>query len=249
MDCSLNSNSARFIVYFWSIRIYGLFHLNGQEEGMNLRILIADDDHYARYAFRRLTEAQHTIVSEAGSGTDAVTLALKERPDLIIMDADMPDMNGIEATRRILEKLPDVKILAVSGHSEESWVRGMLKAGAKGFILKSQDVEALPHAVDRIAAGQGYLSPGVTGFIITNYARRRNTSPRRSKLTARQREVLQLMGQGHSTKAIAKRLGVTIQAVYKHRYEIMQRLEIDTSLGLIHYAAGRRSTPDAAPPS
>jgi DNA-binding NarL/FixJ family response regulator len=175
-----------------------------------------------------------------------VTLALKDRPDMIIMDADMPDMNGIEATRRILEKLPDVKILAVSGHCEEPWVRGMLKAGAKGFILKSQDAGALPHAVDMIAAGQGYLSPGVTGIVITNYVRQKRASSRRSNLTARQQEVLRLMGQGQSTKAIAKHLGISIQAVYKHRYEIMERLNIDTSLGLIHYAAGGRSVPDIA---
>jgi len=210
-----------------------------EKRATGLTILIADDHPRVRYWLKMFMkkDTPHRIVAEAGTGKDAVELALMERPDLVVMDADMPDMDGIEATRRILARLPATKVLAISCHGEEYWIYGMLKAGALGFVFK-EDMEVLRDAIDTVAAGKRYLSQRILDTLIDDYVQRRKVLDvsRLTALTDREREVLRLIGLGCCTKDIADQLHLSTKTVDKHRREIMERLDLKTSAALISFA-------------
>jgi DNA-binding NarL/FixJ family response regulator len=206
-----------------------------------LRLLIADDNQYVRYTMSRLIAASESahqleIVGEACTGRDALKLTEELKPDLIIMDAEMPDMNGVKATRQIHDKHPDIKILALSGHNEEGWVCAMLDAGALGFLLKS-DMDNFLNALDLVANGISYISPEAATVVIRTRFHRKPASGSESlaALTDEEREILRLICQGYPMKDIADRVHIAEPTAYKRRQHIMQLLGVKTSAGLVNY--------------
>jgi len=207
---------------------------------MSIKILIADDHQIVRQGLRSLIEKASgmTVVAEAENGREAVQLAQQKRPDVVIMDISMADLNGMEATRQVIAALPKVKVIALSMHSDNRFVRGMLDAGASGFLLKDCAFEELDGAIRAVTANKTYLSPGITGIVIEGYL---GFSPAdelsaSSLLTAREREVLQLLAEGGSTREIASRLCVSIKTVETHRQRIMEKLKIRSIAELTKYA-------------
>jgi DNA-binding NarL/FixJ family response regulator len=206
----------------------------------NKKILIADDHKIMREGLRTLLEKQvdFQVVAEAGDGRTAVKMALKFSPDLIVMDASMPDMNGIEATRQIVSNIPGTKIIALSMHSDRQYIVEMLKAGASGYVLKDCAFDELIYAIRLVLDDVMYLSPKITDAILTEYI---NDVPFKnitafSSLTNREREVLQLIAEGNTTKEIAALLGVSIKTVETHRQQLMNKLKIHSIAGLTKYA-------------
>ena len=207
---------------------------------MSVRILLADDHRLVRQGLRSLIEKDcgMEVVAEAENGREAVRLAREEEPDVIIMDIDMPDLNGMEATRQVIAALPRVRVIALSMHSDKRFVRGMLEAGAAGFLLKDCAFEELDTAIRTVTANKPYLSPGISGVVIQDYlglaASDKLSAP--SLLTPREREVLQLYAEGGTTREIADRLCVSVKTVETHRQRIMEKLEIRSIAELTKYA-------------
>ena len=178
-------------------------------------IVVADDHKIVREGLVRLLEEREdfTVVGEASDGEEAVQMVLEKQPDVVIMDVAMPDLNGIDATRRITEAEPNAKVLALSMHSDGRYVRGMLQAGARGYILKDCAAEELTRAIRTVMSNQVYVSPGVTGTIVNDYVRQLSSTDidEPAALTRREREVLQLLAEGSSTAQIASSsiIGVT----------------------------------------
>ena len=182
-----------------------------------IRIVLADDHSVVRQGFRMILGAQHDfeVVGEAGTGRDAVELAAKLQPDVIVMDVSMPDLNGIEATRRIPAVSPRSRVLALSMHRDAVYVREILRAGAKGYLLKdSLDLDLLA-AVRAVARGEGYLSPGVSEAVLSDY-RKHATDPL-DLLSTREREVLQMIAEGKTNKEIANALDLSVYTIEAHR--------------------------------
>jgi len=207
---------------------------------MTIRILLADDHKIVRDGLRSLLEKQQgmKVVAEAENGRKALELASRTQPDVVIMDVSMPDLNGIEATRHMLVALPGVRVIALSMHSDRRLVAGMLQAGASGFLLKDCAFDELARAIHAVMSNQPYLSPRIAGTVIQDYVRRMTTSesPTADVLTAREREVLQLLAEGWSTKQIASRLHVSVKTVETHRRQIMEKLGRRSIAELTKYA-------------
>ncbi len=174
------------------------------------------------------------VIGEALNGREAVELAEKLHPDLIVMDVSMPELNGIEATRRILEILPKCRLLALSMHRDTVYVREILRAGAHGYLLKDAIAEDLLTAVRAVAQGQGYLSPAVSDPILSDY-RQHVTNPI-DLLSTREREVLQLIAEGKTNKEIAVDLNLSVYTVDSHRSRIMEKLNLHSAGELIRFA-------------
>ncbi len=204
------------------------------------RVLLADDHKILRQGLRTLLEQEEDIhvVGEADNGRSSVKLAGKLSPDVIIMDVAMPDLNGIDATRRITEAEPKARVLALSMHSDGRYVKGMLQAGARGYILKDCAAEELTRAIRIVMAGQIYVSPGVTGAIVDDYVRQLSATPvdQTATLTRREREVLQLLAEGGSTANIASELHVSVKTIETHRKHIMDKLGLRSIAELTKYA-------------
>jgi two-component system response regulator NreC len=207
---------------------------------MSIRILLADDHKIVRDGLRTLIERQSEmeVVGDAENGWQAVQLALKLVPDVVIMDVTMADLNGIEATHQIHKKQPCVKIIALSMHSDRRFVAGMLKAGASGYILKDCAFEELALAIHRVVSNRTYLSPGIIDIVVKDYLQESSTKQTSafSVLTAREREVLQLLAEGASTKKIAKSLYVSVKTIETHRMQIMDKLGMHSIAELTKYA-------------
>ncbi len=207
---------------------------------MSLKILLADDHKIVRDGLQSLITKQPgmEVVGEAENGRMTVQLARELRPDVIIMDISMPDLNGIEAARQILAETPDVKIIALSMHSDRRFVTGILGAGASGYLLKDCAFQELAEAIRTVVADRYYLSPGITGVVVKDYVSQVRTTDALSSdvLTAREREVLQLIAEGKSTKEIASELHVSVKTVETHRQNTMQKLNIHNVAGLTRYA-------------
>jgi DNA-binding NarL/FixJ family response regulator len=207
---------------------------------MTIKILLADDHKIVRDGLRSLIES-HTdmgIVAEAENGRTAVELAQKLSPDVVVMDISMPDLNGIEATRQIISARPEVKVIALSMHSDKRFVVGMFQAGASGFLLKDCAFEELASAIVSVTTNQKYLSPHVAGVMIDDYLQRfpPEDDSVSSALTKREREVLQLLAEGWSTKQIASHLSVSVKTVETHRRQIMKKLNVHSIAELTKYA-------------
>ena len=207
---------------------------------MTIRVLIADDHTIMRAGLRSLLEKEDQIevVAEAENGRKAVQLAVTHKPDVVVMDVSMPDLNGIEATSQVLESLPEAKVIALSMHSDKRFVMGMLRAGAFGYLLKDCASRELANAIVSVASNKKYLSPDIAGVVIEDslYGGRTEGETVSSMLSAREREVLQLIAEGWSTKQIAAHLYVSVKTIETHRRQIMKKLDLHNIADLTKYA-------------
>jgi DNA-binding NarL/FixJ family response regulator len=207
---------------------------------MSVKILLADDHKITRQGLRSLLEKEPDmeVVAEAEEGRTAVRLVRELLPDVVVMDVSMPDLNGMEATHQIVTEHPNVKVIALSIHSDNLFVSEMLKSGASGYLLKDCAFEELASAIHVVVDGKTYLSPAVSGVVIDDYLHHlaRTESPSSEVLTDREREVLQLIAEGKSTKQVALKLHISVKTVETHRRQIMSKLNIHTIAELTKYA-------------
>ena len=205
---------------------------------MNRKILIllADDHAVVRQGFRYILNAQENmeVVGEAGDGKEAVREAKQLEPDVVIMDVAMPGLNGIEATRRICDSLPHTRVLALSMHKDSVYVREILRAGARGYLLKDAIDKDLVFAVRAVARGEGYISPAVSDAVLNDY--RRHVSNPIDLLSSREREVLQLLAEGKTNKEVAAALNLSVHTVDAHRGRIMEKLNLHSIGELVRFA-------------
>jgi len=207
---------------------------------MSLKIVLVDDHTLFREGLRCLIEKQPDIevVGEAADGRKAIHVTNELRPDLVIMDVKMPVMNGIDATRQIIDKFSGVKVLALSMYSDTRFVLEMLRAGASGYLLKDSSFEELNRAIRTVVSNNIYLSPGIACIVVETLLSQQSSSDSLvfSLLTDREREVLQLLSEGNSTKQIALHLYVSVKTVESHRQNIMNKLDIYSVAELTKYA-------------
>jgi len=206
-----------------------------------IQILIADDHKLMRSGLRLLIEQQSdcSVVGEASDGREAVSLAKSLRPDVVVMDISMPSLNGIEAAQQITQHHPETGVIILSMHSDESYVLRALKAGAKGYLLKDSAESDLILAVRAIAMGKSFFSPSVSRVLLDDYVRKLKRSGAEDAydlLTAREREVLQLVAEGKSNKDVANLLNLSVYTVETHRSNIMQKLRLKGVPELTLYA-------------
>jgi len=205
----------------------------------NLRIILAEDHALVRAGFRALLQSLEGIevVAEAENGTEALELIERHIPDVVLMDIAMPGLNGLEATARATKSTPEVKVIILSMHANEEYVLQSLRAGARGYLLKDAGLSELQLALDSVASGQTFLSPAISKHVIDAYVERTsNKLEPFSILTSRQREILQLIAEGTTTKEIAQKLGVSVKTIETHRTQLMARLDIHDLAGLVRYA-------------
>lgn len=205
--------------------------------GTGIRILLAEDHTLVRAGIRSLLDriGGMEVVAEASDGQEAVRLARKHQPQLVVMDIAMAGLNGLEATRRIRAETPDARILILSMHANEQYVHQALQAGASGYLLKDAATEELELAIQAALKGQTYLSPRISRRLVDDYLKQGEGNPA-DHLTPRQREILQLIAEGQSTRAIAERLHVSVKTVETHRAQLMDRLDIHDVPGLVRFA-------------
>ena len=222
-----------------------------------MKVLLADDHRIVREGLRSLLEAQDDmhVVGEADNGRMALEMAAEHEPDVVVMDVAMPQLNGIEATRRLMNDQPDTKVVALSMHSDRRYVAEALKAGATAYLLKDGAFDELVTAIRAVIADKVYLSPRVAGVVVDDYVRRlpgdrgadgdasgrgagsgHDPANAFQKLTAREREVLQLMAEGYATKEIATRLHVSVKTVETHRRQLMEKLQLYSVAEVTKYA-------------
>jgi two-component system response regulator NreC len=207
---------------------------------MKIKILLADDHKIIREGLRALIEKQSDmeVAAEAEDGLETVKLARKLSPDIVIMDIGMPGMNGIDATRQIVAEDNNIKVIALSMHSDRRFVLQMLKAGASGYLLKDSAFEELVIAIHTIMKKQPYLSPKVTDVVVKEYLHNlsKNESTAFSILTVREREVLQLIAEGKSTKQISSILNISVKTIETHRQQVMEKVGVHSIAELTKYA-------------
>jgi two-component system response regulator NreC len=206
-----------------------------------IRLLLVDDHEIVRAGLRSLLQRhpEVEVVGEAGGGEEAVALAIQLRPDVVLMDISMPDMDGAEATQRIKAAVSEVNVLALTIHEEEAYFFEMLSAGACGYVPKRVSPDDLLAAVRTAASGEVFLHPVVAGTLVQDYLRRARTGgeeERYNELTPRQREVLTLIAEGLSNQKISERLGISVKTVERHRENIMKRLNLHSRTELVKYA-------------
>jgi DNA-binding NarL/FixJ family response regulator len=204
-----------------------------------IRIILADDHNLTRAGLRLLLEQIEgvEVLGEADNGRDALALARQHTPQLILMDISMPEMNGIEALSRITKEIPSARVIILSTHSDEAHVLDALRAGAAGYLLKNAATRELHAAVDAVAKGGTFLSPQIASLVIARSTGRTPSSPGTlDHLTGRQREILQLIAEGKSTKEMAFLLNVSVKTIETHRAQLMDRLNIRDIAGLVRYA-------------
>lgn len=213
---------------------------------MKHRILLADDHEVVRTGLRRVLEGMGSVelAGEASDGREAVRLAEQLKPDLVIMDISMPELNGVEATRQIVALSPQIKVIILSMHPDRQYVSEALRAGACGYVLKNVATRELATAVTAALSGKTFLSPKIQEVVVQHFVRGEPGSSsaqpagqtRAATLTPREREVLQLLAEGKSNKEIAARLFVSVKTVEAHRAQIMDKLDIRTVAELTKYA-------------
>jgi DNA-binding NarL/FixJ family response regulator len=205
-----------------------------------LRILVADDHAVVRRGVRALLESQPgwEVTAEATTGREAVELAKQLQPDVIVMDLSLPELNGLDATRQIVKESPRIEVLVLTMHHSEELLREVLQAGARGYVLKSDADECLVTAVDSLRQHKPYLTPGVTEFVLDEYLRA--DAPLRdmryAAVTAREREIIQLLAEGKSNKEVALALRLSPKTVEAHRANVMRKLHLRSTSDLVRYA-------------
>jgi DNA-binding NarL/FixJ family response regulator len=210
----------------------------------NLRIVLADDHTLVRHGLRKILEAEPLweVIAEAGSGREAVKHILELEPDVAIMDVAMPLLNGIEATRQAVRRLPGLHVLILSMHADEAYITQALGAGAQGYLLKDSADTELIRAVTAVAGGKSYFSPAVARVMLDDYVRhltQKGISDRYEALSEREREVFQLVAEGRSTKEVAEVLSVSPATIETHRAHIFQKLDLHNTAELVLYAVRR----------
>jgi DNA-binding NarL/FixJ family response regulator len=204
-----------------------------------IRVLLAEDHALVRAGFRALLQdiPDILVVGEAGDGEEALRLVAERQPDVVLMDITMPRLNGLEATARLKKECPQVRVIILSMHSMAEYVLQALRAGAVGYLLKDSGSPELEAAIRAVAGGGAYLSQGVVKPVVTDINQRSDREPDSlQRLTPRQRQVLQLVAEGHTTKEIAQLLKIKTKTVEVHRAQLMQRLDIHDVAGLVRYA-------------
>jgi len=204
-----------------------------------INILLADDHTIVRQGLKLILSAHSDlhVIGEAANGKEAVELAAKLKPDIVLMDVAMPELNGIEATRKMVEANSRLRVLVLSMHKEAVYVREILRAGARGYILKDAIDTELLNAVRSVARGDGYISPAVSGALLNDY--RKDVTDPVDLLSPREREVLQLIAEGKTNKEIATKLNLSVYTVDSHRGKIMEKLNLHSTGELVRFAIKR----------
>jgi two-component system response regulator NreC len=199
-------------------------------------ILLADDHTIVRQGLKLIFSSQSdlSVVGEASNGREVVDLAQKLKPDVVLLDVAMPELNGIEATKQMMRANPRLRILVLSMHKEAVYVREILKAGARGYLLKDVIDTELLNAVRSVARGDGYISPAVSGALLNDY--RQNVTDPVDLLTNREREVLRLIAEGKTNKEVANKLNLSVYTVDSHRGKIMEKLNLHSTGELVRFA-------------
>jgi DNA-binding NarL/FixJ family response regulator len=212
---------------------------------MSLRILVVDDHAVVRRGVRSLLESRESweVCGEATTGREAVEQNRQLRPDVVVMDLSLPELNGLDATRQILKDTPGTQVLVLTMHQSEQLARDVLQAGARGYVLKADADESLIAAVDTLRQHKPFLTPAVTEFVLDDYLRRGDAgvdplAP--VAVTSREREIIQLVAEGRSNKEAAKTLGVSVKTIEAHRANIMRKLHLHSISDLVRYAIRNR---------
>lgn len=205
---------------------------------MAVTVVLADDHRLVRQGVRMLLEREHIdILGEAADGLEAIRLAQDHQPDVVILDLAMPTLNGIAAVGEIKKVSPRTKVILLTMHTEEHYILEALRAGVKGCVWKTQAAEQLLQAIRDVCSGGVYLSPSVSGAVVQAYLAK--TELPVDPLTGRERQVLQLVAEGKTTKEVAVILGVTVKTAETHRTKLMEKLDIHSTAGLVRYAVRR----------
>jgi DNA-binding NarL/FixJ family response regulator len=203
------------------------------------RILIVDDHAVVRRGVRALLESQHgwQVLGEATTGREAVDLARRLRPDIVVMDLSLPELNGLEAIRQIVKESPQTEIVALTMHHSEELARDVLQAGARGYVLKSDADASLIAAIESLRLHKPFLTSRITEFVLDDYIRRGEAREEGTQgVTPREREIIQLLAEGHSNKEAATALGVSVKTIEAHRANIMRKLRLRSFSDLVRYA-------------
>lgn len=205
---------------------------------MAIRVVLADDHILVRQGLKSLLEREKfQVVAEASDGQEIIRLTGELHPDIAVIDISMPTLNGIDAARELARCCPKTKVILLTQHEEEQYVHEALEAGVKGYVLKSQVASDLVHAIQQVSRGGVYLSPGVSRAVVEAY-RTRSERPL-DPLSGRERQVLQLIAEGKSTKDVASLLGISVKTAESHRSRLMQKLDIHETASLVRYAVRR----------
>jgi len=210
-----------------------------------IRVFLVDDHTVVRQGLRRILESDEEIeiVGEAGDGRTAIDLVQKLRPHVVVMDVAMPELNGIEATRQILKRVEGTKVLVLSMHGDDVYVRQALKAGARGYLLKDSEDLDLIKAVKAIRAGGSFFSPPVSKVVLSGYLGDKDGGDAEdgvARLTDREREVLQLIAEGKTNKEVAHALSVSVNTVETHRKHIMEKLDLHNTAEIVRFAVRKK---------
>jgi DNA-binding NarL/FixJ family response regulator len=208
------------------------------------RVLVVDDHTIVRQGLRAILESEDDIevVGEAADGREAVRKGMTLHPDVVVMDVSMPRMNGLEATSRLVKDCPSIRVVALTMHSSEEYVYSLLRAGARGYLLKESVSSDLVEAIHSVVGGGTYLHPCISTKVVDGYLKRPRTPDRDGMLevlTPREREILQLIAEGHTNKEIAGLLVLAVKTIENHRTRIMDKLEIHNVAGLTRYAISK----------
>jgi DNA-binding NarL/FixJ family response regulator len=208
---------------------------------MSLRILVVDDHAVVRRGIRSLLESHEgwEVCGEATTGRDAVEQSRQLRPDVVVMDLSLPELNGLDATRQILKDTPGTEVLVLTMHRSEELARDVLRAGARGYIMKSDADEHLITAIDTLRQHMPFLTSTVTGFVLDDFVRRGDRAQADLSpvgVTSREREIIQLVAEGRSNKEAASTLGISVKTIEAHRANIMRKLQLRTVSDLVRYA-------------
>jgi len=205
---------------------------------MAIRVVLADDHNLVRQGIRALLEKDKLqVVAEASDGQELARLAQAEQPDIAVLDISMPTLNGIDAARELARTCPNTKTILLTQHEEEQYIHEALEAGVRGYVLKSQVANDLLHAIQQVSRGGFYLSPGVSRAVVEAYRSRSHRAA--DPLSDRERQVLQLIAEGKSTKDVASLLGISVKTAESHRSRLMQKLDIHETASLVRYAVRR----------
>lgn len=205
-------------------------------QSKKIRVLLADDHTILRRGVRMLVDSQldMEVVGEAKTGREAIDETRKLKPDIVVMDVSMPELNGIEGTRQICDELTDTKVLALSMHKDSVYVREILRAGALGYLLKDSEDDDLLKAIRAVARGEAFLSPAISFAVLSDY--KKHVSNPVDLLTSREREILSMIAEGKANKEIASILNLSVYTVESHRGSVMEKLNLHNTGDIVRFA-------------